>query len=310
MDQSCGIPGCPEKASYECACKENYKFCKQHMEKHSALTYCLAKALDKGTLLFMIRTKQNALDNLSTEITQLAKIMITKISNCLKENLTYISKEKRLIYNFIVNNQNEQADNLFAWAKNLQLLERNKVDFINSIKNILFIDPNFVNEMTTIEDLQRKCEKLESDYKMSNEKIQLQENQILKYEEICQKLSSDDKLKSEVKTLQKDLEQTDSKCKLLESEIVKCNKMIEDMQAKIKHYETNLQSRQISLDQASTEMDALEIDTVNKKTIEETKEIPIQDLSKSQVTNKSLVEASSNIQDSKPKFVYKSVGNF
>ncbi|OMJ90978.1 hypothetical protein SteCoe_6547 [Stentor coeruleus] len=221
MDKSCGVPDCPRIAILKCNCKEQYKFCKSDMKKHSAVAGCYYKSCDEAPVMLEIKDKENAFDNLSSEIIQLANNMIIEIKDSLEENLVYIQKKKNQ-----ANNENEQVDNLVSWAKSFKLLNRNKSDFIISIKNLLSINQNSSNEFIDTEKPKNKIE---------------------------------------VEEMQKSLEQANSKNEVLENEITKCNKTIKNMQEKIKLYENYLESKQSSLDQANTRIRKLESDIAAEK---------------------------------------------
>lgn len=184
MEKSCRTSGCPLQATHECTCQEKYKFCEQHIRIHSALGKCYYKSFDESTLLLIIKMKQNALNNLSSETTQLANIMINEINSSLKDSLAYINKEKKKIYDFILNKQNDKVDDILARAENLKLLSRKRVDFIKSTKSLLCVDKKFSNETNYIEELEKKIEGLEKDKKEANDKIQEQEISLNEYKEM------------------------------------------------------------------------------------------------------------------------------
>lgn len=254
-----------------------------------------------------IKTKQNALNDLSTECIQLANCMITEIDNYLKGSLANIKKEKRQIYNFILKKENEQADNIFLWAKSLQLLKRKRTDYLCCMKNFLCVDRNSSYDFIDIENLRKKIEKLERDYEEAKTIIQEKDRSIREYKEECENKQN------EVKELEKKYNEISEKLNNVEKEFDKFKKICQENQNIINTYEAeknlNINSHnacQKSLDQANTRIKSLDSDIANQKNNEETKKIPEQSQNKSPV----ILKVPNIIQEQKPKFVYPSVGNF
>lgn len=231
MDTVCGVFDCPKQASLECTCKDNYIFCKGHMKKHSALIGCYSKSLNQAITMSIIKKKQNALNNLCIESIQLANLLIIEISNLLEENLAYINKKKNQIRNLISSKQNEKVDNIISWAENLQLLKRKRADFIRGIKNLLRIDQNSANEVTYIEKLKIKIQKLESFFEEANNINKTQEKKLNKY-----KVKNITK-SNEIKELKKKYNESNEKLDTAKKEIYDLKAINLENQKVIKNYE-------------------------------------------------------------------------
>lgn len=295
MENSCEIPGCPKLACLECTCKEKHKLCMEHMEKHSAFVGCFFKSYSEFTMKFIIKIKQNALNNLTTESIQLASYMIVEINSYLKRSLAYIKNNKNQIYKSILNRENEMADNIVSWAESIKLLNRNRSDFICCMKNLLCIDQNSSNELTYTESLKNKFGKLESDYEEAKNIIQEKERLLYEYKE---KYENE---QNKIKEIEMKSNEPSKKLDAAEKELDKWKKICEENQKIIENYEAETALNIKKYNEACKKINSIEKELVQaKNSVQEKDEI----IKISDVQNLS----SMNQLDSEVKEIQKSLG--
>ncbi|OMJ65146.1 hypothetical protein SteCoe_39069 [Stentor coeruleus] len=285
MDKSCGEPKCPKQASHKCTCKKEFKFCKKHMEEHSAMAGCYIKAFHEGAILHIIRKKQNALKNLSLESIQLARFMNNEINTCLEENLVCISKKENQIYNFIINRKNEEADNIIAWAESLRLVNRNRANFIKNTKNLLCIDFKSENEITEIEKLEEKIEKLKSDYQKARNKIKVQKQKLAEYEKMYESNQN------EIKKITNNYNETRRNLSILEDQLKDWENCCQDIDKIIQDYEVEKVSNIKKYDEACYKINILENELAQVNNLVQEKDIIIKSYDSQKIASNNLFES-------------------
>lgn len=267
MDDICRYPGCQKSAMWICQCKENYKFCKNHLKEHSDLAGCFYRTIDRARIISKVKSMQNALKRLDSESIQLAEIMISEINLILIENLAHTKERKQKIHNFILNKQNHEAEIIAGWANTLDLIHREKVEFIFNARSLLSITENSSREIGKISKLKNKIKVLKNSNKNFSDKIKDKEDEIDLLKNTCKKKQSEIELYIEkcqtfakhVKRLSNDLELSQknsqtyqTEINFLEIEAEDSKKYLEDAKIKIALLETNLTENEKILKEIQT----------------------------------------------------------
>lgn len=244
MDSVCGYQGCIEKAYWRCTCQEQYRLCKSHMKKHSTFVGCFSKSFDPNLLLARAKSKGNVLKRLNSESVWLAEKMIIEINKCLKENFADIKEWKKQINIFILNNQDEQAENILKIASKFDLIHREQIEFSVSTRNLLSIKENTTNEINNFQKLQEEFENLKIEHEKAKDKIGQQDKEISTLKTYCRDREI------EIENYQKQYKEAQFTIKNTQKELTRLQQMCKDNQSEIARYKLEVENSKNSLEKS------------------------------------------------------------
>ncbi|OMJ65483.1 hypothetical protein SteCoe_38128 [Stentor coeruleus] len=155
MDYKCWC--CPAEAIWVCDCPQDSRSCEKHYRDHKKkYKRCLPDFVKDAII-----ESDNAIKCLELEYAKLTQDMMIEIENYYNQNLNYLHSKKNEARGFIYRKMNDEADGIKVWARTLNLKERDKNQFLFSMREILGIDSASSNIAIAVENLEQTCERIE-----------------------------------------------------------------------------------------------------------------------------------------------------
>ncbi|OMJ65737.1 hypothetical protein SteCoe_33954 [Stentor coeruleus] len=134
MDFKCWC--CAAEAVFVCDCPQDSRSCENHYMDHKMKNKSCQSEYVKEDAIDI----HNAIKSAELELAKISQDMVIEINNCFKQSLDYLHSKKDEARGFIYRKMKDEADAIKNWARALNLKERDKNQYIFSMKKVLSVD--------------------------------------------------------------------------------------------------------------------------------------------------------------------------